>query len=314
MRSYILKRLAALILILLGASFITFGLMHLAGGNAVTYLYENTGTAVSADVILAREQELGINEPFLVQYGKWLVQLLQGNLGFSFISDEPVSALILEKLPHTLLLAGVSLAVTILVSVPLGICAAVKKSKVADLLIRAVSFVGNSVPGFFIALVFIYLFYVRWNFWNPAAHENLAAFIGAVCSLAIPMSAKYIRQVRSLILDELARPYVEASLVQGVRAHTVLFHNVLKAVLVPLVTLFSLSLGSLLGGTAIIETIFMYDGVGKLAVDAMMMRDYPVIQGYVLWMAAIYTVLNFFCDLAYMKLDPRIRKEGARDE
>lgn len=314
MHSYFIKRMAALILILLGASFITFGLMHLAGGNAVTYLYENSGTAVSADVILAREQELGLNEPFLVQYGKWLWQLLQGNLGFSFISDEPVSALIIEKLPHTLLLAGASLGATILFSVPLGIWAAVKKNKAIDFLIRAISFLGNSVPVFFIALVFIYLFYVRWNFWGPASHENLAAFIGAVCSLATPMSARYIRQVRSLILDELSKPYVEASLVQGVQGHTVLFHNILKAVLVPLVTLFSLSLGSLLGGTAIIEAIFMYDGVGKLAVDAMMMRDYPVIQGYVLWMAAIYTGLNFVCDLAYMKLDPRIQKEGTPNE
>ena len=219
----------------------------------------------------------------------------------------------ISKLPATLLLTVVSIALTIIISIPLGVLAAVKQNRFTDYLIRAASFLGNSMPNFFVALLLMYFFAIRVKIFPVIASEvSMESVALPSLTLAIAMSAKYLRQVRATVLDELSKDYVVGAKARGVRFSVTLYKSVLKACLVTIITLLTLSIGSLLGGTAIVESIFLWDGVGKLAVDAINMRDYPMIQAYVMWMAIIYVCVNLITDLSYRVLDPRIRLGGEK--
>ncbi len=311
MGKYAIKRLAQLIPILLVITFLSFGMMRLAGSDAVMQKMENTGMVLSQEVIDRARQELGLDKPFLTQYCTWLWNLLHGDMGTSYISGKEVLPSFLSKLPATLLLTAVSIGLTILISIPLGILAAVKQNTLTDYLIRGCSFLGNSMPNFFVALLLMYFLAIRLNLLPViSSGVNLKSVIMPSLTLAIAMSAKYLRQVRSTVLDELSKDYVTGATARGVRFSVTLVKSVLRACLVTILTLLTLSIGSLLGGTAIVESIFLWDGVGKLAVDAINMRDYPMIQAYVMWMAIIYVCVNLITDLSYRILDPRIRLGG----
>ena len=314
MKKYVWKRLLQLIPILFVITFLSFGMMRLAGSDAVMQKMENTGQAVSQEVIDSAREELGLDKPFLTQYFVWLGNLLKGDMGTSYISGKDVFSVFLSKLPATLLLTAVSLLLTVAVSVPLGILSAVKQNRFTDYLIRCCSFVGNSMPNFFVALLLMYFFAIKLD-WFPviASEVNLQNVILPALTLAIAMSAKYLRQVRAAVLEELGKDYVTGAAARGIPFSVTLTKSVLRACLVTILTLLMLSVGSLLGGTAIVESIFMWDGVGKLAVDAINMRDYPMIQAYVMWMAVIYVAVNLITDLSYRVLDPRIRLGGDKE-
>ncbi len=319
MGRYVAKRLLQLVPILLGITLISFLLMRIAGGDAVETVLESQGVAVSQEVIDAKRHELGLDRPFLEQYASWLAGVLQGDMGTSYISGKDVWATFVSKLPATMLLTLTSIVATVAVSVPLGILAATRQNRLSDYLIRFLSFVGNSLPNFFIALLLVYVFAIRLG-WLPAISRNIggtgsvnwAGIVLPTATLAIAMASKYTRQIRAAVLDELRKPYVAGARARGIPEWRILLRSVLRCVLVTLVTLLALSIGDLLGGTAIVETIFMWDGVGKLAVDSISMRDYPVILAYVMWMAIIYVVVNLAADLLYRWLDPRVRLEEQR--
>ena len=281
MRKYIIQRFLQLIPILIGITFLSFAMMRVAGSDAVTEMYENRGTAVSQEIIDAKKAELGLDQPFLVQYVSWLNGFLHGDMGTSYVSGKKVFDEFISKLPATLLLTVMSILATVVISIPLGVLAAVCQDKWVDLLLRFFSFIGNAMPNFFALMPML--------------------------TLAISMSAKYMRQVRAAVLEELNKDYVQGARARGIRESVILWKNVIKSAMLTIITLLALSIGSLLGGTAIIESIFMWDGVGKLAVDAITTRDYPVIQAYVVWMALIYVIVNLITDLLYHCLDPRIR-------
>lgn len=311
MKKYVAKRLLQLLPILLVITFLSFGMMRLAGSDAVLQKMENTGMVVSQEVLEKAREELGLNKPFLTQYFVWLGNLLRGDMGTSYISGKEVFPAFVSKLPATLLLAGVSLLLTVVISIPLGILAAVKQNRFTDYLIRVASFLGNSMPNFFVALLLMYFLAIRLKWFpviaNGVTIQNVAL---PAFTLAIAMSAKYLRQVRAAVLDELSKDYVIGAQARGIKFSVTLWKSVLRSCLVTILTLLTLSAGSLLGGTAIVESIFMWDGVGKLAVDAINMRDYPMIQAYVMWMAVIYVCVNLITDLSYRMLDPRIRLGG----
>ena len=313
MRKYVIGRLLQLILILLIITFLSFGMMRLAGSDAILQKMENTGMVVSQDMIDAARAELGLDKPFLTQYFVWLGNLLHGDMGTSYISGQEVFPAFISKLPATLLLTVVSIVLTIVISIPLGVLAAVEQNQWVDYLMRGISFLGNSMPNFFVALLLMYIFAIRLG-WLPVISRNVSLqnVILPAVTLAIAMSAKYLRQVRATVLDELNKDYVIGAKARGIRFSVTLTKSVLRACLVTVLTLLTLSIGSLLGGTAIVESIFMWDGVGKLAVDAINMRDYPMIQAYVMWMAIIYVCVNLVTDLSYRVLDPRIRLGGAK--
>ncbi len=304
MKKYIFERLIQLVPILFGITFLTFAMMQISAIDAVDFMYEHSGS-VSDAVKAAKRAELGLDKPFIVQYGNWLTGVLTGDMGRSFISGKLVFETFAEKLPATFQLMTVSILLTIFIATPLGIIAAVNQNKFVDYAIRFLSFVGNSLPNFFVALLLIYFLALKLNF-LPIIGNNI---IMPALTLTIAMGAKYTRQIRAVILEELEKPYVVGARARGVSEFTILIKSVLRCALIMIITLLALSIGNLLGGTAIVETIFMWDGVGKMAIDAILMRDYPLIQAYVVWMAIIYVVINLLADLLYHYLDPRVRYE-----
>ena len=308
MKKYIIKRLLQLIPILFGITLLTFVLMHTSSVDAVDMMEQNTGMAWTEEQKAAAREELGLDKSVPVQYLNWVGNMLKGDMGTSYISGQPVLQMFLEKLPMTIYLTITSVLMTIALSIPLGILSAVRKNKFTDYFIRILSFIGNSMPGFFVALLLMYLFSLKLG-WFPVMGngQGWKSIVLPTLTLAIAMSAKYTRQIRATVLEELKKDYVVGARARGVRERKILVGSVLKASMLTIVTLLSLSIGSLLGGTAIIESIFMWDGVGKMAVDAILTRDYPVIQVYVVWMAIIYVMVNLVTDIIYHYLDPRIR-------
>ena len=307
MNKYIGKRFLQLIPVLLGITFLSFAMMRAAGSDAIIELYGDKG-AVAQEIIDAKRAELGLDQPFLTQYGAWLRGLLTGNMGVSYVSGTDVFGTVVSKLPATLLLTALSIVATVLISIPLGVLAAVRHDKFTDYFLRFFSFVGNALPNFFVALLLMQVFSIHWKLFPViSSGTTLQSAVLPTLTLAVAMSAKYMRQVRATVLEELNKDYVTGAKARGIRGRVVLWKSVLKSSMLTIITLLALSIGSLLGGTAIIESIFMWDGVGKLAVDAITMRDYPLNQAYVVWMAIIYVMVNLITDLLYHALDPRIR-------
>ncbi len=302
MKKYFLARLVQLVPIILGVTFLTFGMMQFAADDAVDKIFEQSG-GVSEEIKAAKRAELGLDQPFLIQYGNWLGGILTGDMGRSFISGKLVFETFADKLPATIELMLVSILLTVLIATPLGILSAVNQNRPLDYMIRTLTFIGNSLPNFFVGLLLIYFLALKLNL-LPIIGQNV---IMPALTLTIAMGAKYTRQIRAVVLEELDKPYVMGARSRGVDELTILIKSVLRSSLIMIITLLALSMGSLLGGTAIVETIFMWDGVGKMAVDAILMRDYPLIQAYVVWMAIIYVLINLAADLLYHWLDPRVR-------
>lgn len=313
MLKYAGKRLLQLIPVLIGITFLSFAMMRVAGSDAVAELYGDKG-AVAQEIIDAKREELGLDKPFLTQYLAWVGGMVTGDMGTSYISGREVFQTFISRLPATLLLTALSILLTVVISIPLGVLSAVRHDRFTDYVLRFFSFTGNSLPNFFVALLLMELLAIHWNL-LPVISDGVTikSALMPTLTLAIAMSAKYMRQVRATVLEELNKDYVTGAKARGVRNHVILWKSVLKSSMLTIITLLALSIGNLLGGTAIIESIFMWDGVGKLAVDAITMRDYPLIQAYVVWMAIIYMLVNLISDLLYHALDPRIRL-GVREQ
>ncbi len=314
MKNYIAKRFLQLIPILLGITLLSFLLTNSGASDVISLMEANTGRVMSEAEKSRLRADLGLDKPIVQQYVVWLGKVLTGDMGKSFVSGKPVFSTFLSKLPATVYLTITSILLTVVISIPLGILSAVRRNKIADYLIRFLSFIGNSLPNFFVSLLLIYFFSLKLNLLpvmgNSAGWKSV---ILPTMTLALSMASKYTRQVRAVVLEELGKDYVQGARARGVGEKRILYFSVLKSSMLTLVTLLALSIGSLLGGTAIVELIFMWDGVGKMAVDAITMRDYPVIQAYVIWMAVIYVCVNLVTDILYHYLDPRIRlgQEGA---
>lgn len=284
--------------------------MQTAAGDTVDAIQQQMGSSLTAEAEAALRQEMGLDQPFIIQYFRWIGGIFTGNMGYSYVKNQDVFSMFIQALPNTLLLTLSSIVMTIVISVPLGILSAVKQNKVTDYIIRVATFIGNAMPSFFIALLLIYVFALLLH-WLPVMGNNgFVSIILPTMTLAIAMSAKYTRQIRATVLDELNKDYVIGARSRGVKERVIVLMNVLKSAMLTIVTLLGLSIGSLLGGTAIVESIFMWPGVGKMAVDAIGARDYQVIQVYVIWMAIIYVAINLITDIVYHYLDPRIRLKG----
>jgi peptide/nickel transport system permease protein len=254
--------------------------------------------------------ELGLDKPFLVQYGNWLKGVLTGDMGKSYSMKVPVVEKLVSCFFPTLKLALASLLIMILFSIPLGILSAVYHNRWPDYLVRGLTFFGVSVPNFWIGLILLSIFGVqlRWVTVSGGSTDFKSLVLPAV-TLAIAMSAKYTRQVRIAVLEELQQDYVTGAHMRGLSEKKILWKHVLPNATLPLVTLLGLSLGSLLGGTAVVEIIYNWPGLGSMAVKAISCRDYPLVQGYVLWIALLYMGINLLVDLSYERLDPRLKEE-----
>lgn len=299
------RRLLQIVIVLCGISFITFALTYMAPGDPVRAMYAASGTIPGEEILEQTREKMGLNEPFFTQYLSWLTDCLRGDFGTSYMYHRPVAELILERLGPTLRLAFFSLALMLIVAVPLGILSATHKGRPADFIIRVGTFFGVSLPNFWVGLMLLYVFSVRLGVLPVVSDgQGFRKMILPAVTLAFAMAGKYTRQVRTAFLGELNQDYVTGARCRGISERMILWRHVLPNAVLPLITMLGLSLGSLLGGTAVVEVIFSYPGLGNLAVDAITSMDYPLIQGYVLWIALIYMALNLLVDLSYRFLAP----------
>ena len=308
----IAMRLGQMVLVLLGISFITFCLVMLAPGDPVRQMIAgNEDIVVSQVEIDALRHELGLDQPFLMQYLSWLGRMLHGNFGFSFMMKKPVLDAVLEALPATVILALASSVFMLLFAIPLGIYTAVKQNTWADYIIRSFTFAGVSVPNFWMGLMLLWIFALKLNLFpivgGDVSVENL---ILPMVTLGVVMASKYTRQVRATVLEELRQDYVMGAQARGFSESHILWKEVLPNALLPLITLLGLAFGSLLGGAAVVEIVFSWPGLGFMVVQAITYRDFQTVQAVVLWIAFMYMAINLVVDLSYNHLDPRLRKAG----
>ena len=307
-KKQILTRILHIFIVLLGISFITFLLTYMSPGDPVRNMFTATGVMPTEELVEQTRQEMGLNDPFLVQYFRWLGNCLQGDFGKSYSLNKPVVEHLAGRILPTLKLALMSMVMMLLLAVPFGVLSALYKDSWIDLLIRGVTFLGCAMPNFWVGLLLMLLLCVYVPVFPviSSAGDFKSLFLPAL-TLAIAMAAKYTRQVRTAVLEELSQDYVIGAQARGVKKSQIIWRNVFPNALLPLITMFGLSIGSLLGGTSVVEVIFSYPGLGNLAVSAITSCDYNLIQGYVLWMSLIYMVVNLIVDASYIYIDPRMR-------
>ena len=307
-------RLAQILVVLVGISFVTFLLTYLSPGDPVRNMYTAAGIMPTEELVAETREELGLNDPLPTQYLRWLRNCLRGDFGKSYTLNKPVTELLLGRLWPTVKLTLLSMGLMLLMAVPLGMLSAVYKDRRIDYLVRGLTFVGCAMPNFWVGLLLMLAFCVHIKAFPviSSAGDLRSIFLPAL-TLALAMSSKYTRQVRTAVLEEMNQDYVVGARARGVRESVILWRNVFPNALLPLITMFGLSVGSLLGGTSVVEVIFSYPGLGNLAVSAITSSDYNLIQGYVLWLALIYMVINLLVDASYGAVDPRMRaKEQIR--
>ena len=304
------KRLIQILIVLFGISFFTFGLTYLSPGDPAEIMLTECGNIPTQELLEKTRIELGLDKPFLIQYLNWLKGVLTGNMGTSYSMKVPVVQKLASSFWPTLKMALMSLSMMIIISIPLGIIAAVYHNKWPDYIVRGLTFLGVSIPSFWLGLILLSIFGVNLRWVSVSGGTaDLKSLILPSLTLAIAMSAKYTRQVRIAVLDELHQDYVMGARMRGIKESVILWHHVLPNAMLPLVTLIGLSFGSLLGGTAVVEIIYNWPGMGSMAVKAISCRDYPLVQGYVLWIAFLYMGINLIIDLSYNYLDPRLKEE-----
>ena len=303
----ILGRCLQFIPVFLGITLLSFGLIYIAPGDPVGIRLSAGGVAVNPQLVTQMRAEMGLDAPFLVQYGRWLAHFLQGDMGTSYITDLPVAASFWKALPYTLRMAGTAMGLTLLISLPLGIMIAAWHNSRMDYVIRFLTFIGNATPGFIIAIVLMFVFSYRLGWIPVLATTKPIGMILPSATLALVMSSRYIRQIRAAALDELRKDYIIGLRARGISERVILFRNVLKNIMVIVITLIGISVGALLGGTVIIETIFNWPGIGSLIMTAITNRDYPVIQAVVVWMALAFFLVNLIADFSYRYFNPKIK-------
>lgn len=307
MRRSIIRRVLQFIPVLLGITFLAFLLIYLSPSDPVSVRMSAGGISVSPEIMESMRRSMGLDRPLLIQYGDWLWNILHGNMGKSYITDADVLDQILKALPYTLKMAGASLLLTLCISIPVGILTAAMQNSKFDYVVRVMAFVGNALPNFIIALCLMFIFSYRLGWIPVLATTKPIGLILPALTLALVMSSRYIRQIRAAMLDELGKGYVVGLRSRGLSETTILYKNVLKNIMVTVITLTGISLGSLLGGTVIVETVFTWPGLGNLIMEGISQRDYPVVQAVIVWMASAFMVVNLLTDISYTVFNPKIK-------
>lgn len=307
MQRSIIRRVLQFIPVLLGITFLAFLLIYLSPSDPVSVRMSAGGISVSPEIMESMRRSMGLDRPLLVQYGDWLWNILHGNMGKSYITDADVLDQILKALPYTLKMAGASLLLTLCISIPVGILTAAMQNSKFDYVVRVMAFVGNALPNFIIALCLMFIFSYRLGWIPVLATTKPIGLVLPALTLALVMSSRYIRQIRAAMLDELGKGYVVGLRSRGLSETTILYKNVLKNIMVTVITLTGISLGSLLGGTVIVETVFTWPGLGSLIMEGISQRDYPVVQAVIVWMASAFMVVNLLTDISYTVFNPKIK-------
>jgi len=308
-KRYVLRRLAVLIPTLLGMSFLVFSVASLTPGDpAEEYAQRVSDRPPTEEQLRLARQELRLDRPFVVQYVSWVGHALRGDLGKSFFTRRPVVDEILHRIPFTLQLAVPAALLSLLLAVAVGTLCAFYRNRLVDQVVRILSLAGASMPSFWLALILIILFSVRLHIFPVAGRQaGLSSVVLPVIALSLPSAAVLGRFIRSTLLEVLGEDYIRTARSKGVREVSVLSRHALRNSLVPVVTAFGTSLGHLLAGTVVIESIFAWPGLGTLTLDAIRHRDYPMLQAFILFSGLVVIAINLIVDVSYAAIDPRIR-------
>lgn len=311
MRDYLITRIISLLPLWLGISFLSFSLGSLAPGDPATVIaHRLSDIPPSIEQIETVRRRLHLDESLPRRYARWLGRAVGGDLGRSFRTDQPVVTELATRFPATLQLALTAFLLALAIALPLGILSAVKSGSTWDHLARLVALFGASLPNFWLAYLLILLFAV-WLGWLPVAGQREAgSIILPALALALGAAAGLARLMRSSLLEILGEDFIRTARAKGLSERTVIFRHALKGALIPVVTVSGMVFGYLLGGAIIIEQIFAWNGIGKLLIDSIHDRDYPMIQGFVLFTGLVFTLVNLLIDLAYPWLDPQMRMDG----
>ena len=308
MRAYVARRLLILPALLFGISIISFALLNFAPGDPAEIILrrQNPEEPPLPEAVRALRQQLGLDAPLPLRYGRWLFDVLKGDLGESYRSGTPIMSELVKRFPATMMLATAALALSVVVSIPLGIIAALWRGSLLDSLSRLLALLGAAVPSYVLALLLMLFIAVKLN-WLPAiGYGSPKNLILPAIALAAGSSAQVMRLTRASMLEVLQQDYMRTARSKGLNERTVVMVHGLKNGLLPVVTMLGINLGHLLGGTVMVETIFGWPGVGRYAVESILQRDYPVVQGFVLYMALIFLLANLAVDFSYRWLDPRL--------
>ncbi|MGG1941943.1 nickel ABC transporter permease [Paenibacillus polymyxa] len=308
----IAKKFLTFILFFLILSFVSFCLLKLVPGDPVRSILRVDDVAVSNQQIADMRSQLGLDQPLPVQYGKWLVQLLQLDFGQSYLTHRPVLTEFIEKLPYTLLLTGGSLFIMLLIALPLGTLSALYRNRWIDSASRVFALIGSSIPSFWLGLLFIEWFAVKLRILPSMGDGTIFHLVLPSLTLGLAMAAVYVRMIRASLIESSGQDFIKAAQARGISPVRIFFRHMFRHSLVPLITVFSESIGSLLGGTVVIEVLFAYPGLGKWIVDAIAARDYPIIQGYTIFMAVFIICLNILVELSYRWVNPEIALKEKR--
>lgn len=303
MGKFIVRRFIQAVLVLLGVSFIVFALLYLSG-DPVSVLLPPDATI---DQINDLRQKLGFNDPFLVQYGRFLLHALTGDLGQSLFYNQPATSIVFDRLPATIQLAVAAFIVSLLIAFPIGVLSAAKRNSIFDRVGMVFALIGQSVPVFWLGILMILIFAVNLHWLPTSGYGEFKNIIMPAIALGLFTTARTTRLVRSTMIEVLNQEYIRTAQAKGLRQLTMLRRHALKNALIPIVTVLGLDFATLLGGAVITETIFAWPGIGQLAIDSIGRHDYPVVQGVVLIVAFGYVLINFLVDLLYAYLNPRIR-------
>lgn len=307
MRSYILRRFISLIPVLFFLSLITFGILCIIPGDPAEIALSRSGVEPTKEAVETLKVEMGLDKPFYLRYISWVKKLLQGNLGTSYRTGEPVTREILDRLPATLGLSLAAVLFALMLALPAGILSALYRDRFIDNAGRIVALLGISLPPFWLGLILIYLFSIKINIFPIIGRSGISHLILPAITLGFGIAPLYSRLLRTSMLEVLSKDYIKAAYARGIKNWKVITRHALKNALLPLITMLGMGLGNILGGAVIVETVFAWPGVGKLVVDSVFERDFPVIQGFVLFMALIYITANLLVDIAYTWLDPRVK-------
>jgi len=312
--TYLIRRLLLMILTLFGISVIIFVLLRVVPGNIADILFDAAGM-VSAAEKHKLETELGLDKPIVVQYVNWIGGLVRGDLGYTYVSEQPALQEILPRIPVTAKLAGLALLFAIIFGVPLGVVSAVRQNTALDYVLRVVSLSGLSLPSFWLGLLILMAF-VRYLGWIPIYAEKPASLWQELMLLSIPAaavgfgsSALVMRLTRSSMLEVLRQDYIRTARAKGASQRAVNYDHALRNAMLPIITIIGIEAAFLVGGLIVTETVFNIPGVARFLVEAIRWRDYPVVQNLVMFIAIVVVSVNFLVDMAYAVLDPRIRYE-----
>jgi peptide/nickel transport system permease protein len=303
MRTFLVRRLLQSLVVLFGVSFVVFAILHLTGDPALVLLPPDA----SAEDVRRFREAMGFNDPFLVQYARFLKGALQGDFGQSIRHGEPAFGLVLERMPATFELAGAALLLALCLAIPAGIVSAMRRNSPVDYVATVVALFGQSLPTFWLGIMLILVFSVQFHLLPSSGRGSLEHLILPAVTLGLFTTARITRLTRSGMLEVLNQDYIRTARAKGVSDPPVVWKHALKNAAIPIVTIVGIELGTLLGGSVITETIFAWPGVGRLSVQAIANRDYPVVQAAVFLLATTFVLVNLVVDVVYTYLDPRIR-------